>query len=79
MVYESLGKVWLEKSTDNGSTWSLSNGGQPLSGSNEAKNPAIDQRSGTYEIVVVYQEKEDRKSTRLNSSHIPLSRMPSSA
>ena len=24
-------------------------------------------------------EKEDRKSTRLNSSHIPLSRMPSSA
>ncbi len=40
MVYESLGKVWLEKSTDNGSTWTLSNGGQPLSGSNEAKNPA---------------------------------------
>ena len=25
------------------------------------------------------QVKEDRKSTRLNSSHIPLSRMPSSA
>ena len=24
-------------------------------------------------------EKKDRKSTRLNSSHIPLSRMPSSA
>ena len=24
-------------------------------------------------------KKEDRKSTRLNSSHIPLSRMPSSA
>ena len=24
-------------------------------------------------------EAEDRKSTRLNSSHIPLSRMPSSA
>ena len=24
-------------------------------------------------------QKEDRKSTRLNSSHIPLSRMPSSA
>ena len=33
------------------------------------------------EIVgVVFQgEKRDRKSTRLNSSHIPLSRMPSSA
>ena len=26
-----------------------------------------------------YTGKEDRKSTRLNSSHIPLSRMPSSA
>ena len=26
-----------------------------------------------------YQETLDRKSTRLNSSHIPLSRMPSSA
>ena len=25
------------------------------------------------------QEQQDRKSTRLNSSHIPLSRMPSSA
>ena len=25
------------------------------------------------------QKEEDRKSTRLNSSHIPLSRMPSSA
>ena len=26
-----------------------------------------------------FQAQEDRKSTRLNSSHIPLSRMPSSA
>ena len=26
-----------------------------------------------------YYRKRDRKSTRLNSSHIPLSRMPSSA
>ena len=26
-----------------------------------------------------YRNKQDRKSTRLNSSHIPLSRMPSSA
>src|ERR1051326_97943 len=29
--------------------------------------------------VVVYVAPTDRKSTRLNSSHIPLSRMPSSA
>ena len=55
MVYESLGKVWLEKSTDNGSTWSLINGGQPLSGNKEAKNPAIDFYGNT--TAVVYQEK----------------------
>ena len=30
-------------------------------------------------IVVRQKADEDRKSTRLNSSHIPLSRMPSSA
>ena len=30
----------------------------------------------TQEIISMF---EDRKSTRLNSSHIPLSRMPSSA
>ena len=29
--------------------------------------------------LMVYHHEEDRKSTRLNSSHIPLSRMPSSA
>ena len=31
------------------------------------------------ELAVVLAEGGDRKSTRLNSSHIPLSRMPSSA
>ena len=30
-------------------------------------------------IVRIHGLSEDRKSTRLNSSHIPLSRMPSSA
>ena len=30
-------------------------------------------------LLRVFIDKEDRKSTRLNSSHIPLSRMPSSA
>ena len=30
-------------------------------------------------IIVHNYQREDRKSTRLNSSHIPLSRMPSSA
>ena len=34
-------------------------------------------RWSSEEVVIPY--KSDRKSTRLNSSHIPLSRMPSSA
>ena len=33
----------------------------------------------TYFAYVTIADGEDRKSTRLNSSHIPLSRMPSSA
>ena len=31
------------------------------------------------EAVIEYQQERDRKSTRLNSSHLWLSRMPSSA
>src|ERR1051326_9034647 len=34
---------------------------------------------GTYEVRVMKSGFAERKSTRLNSSHIPLSRMPSSA
>ena len=34
---------------------------------------------GFYKETVSFIDKIDRKSTRLNSSHIPLSRMPSSA
>ena len=30
-------------------------------------------------LLLRQEKEEDRKSTRLNSSHIPLSRMPSSA
>ena len=42
----------------------------------------IDQPKTLWERIVSYStavKKTDRKSTRLNSSHIPLSRMPSSA
>ena len=36
--------------------------------------------AGTTDIVASpHADEKDRKSTRLNSSHIPLSRMPSSA
>ena len=45
----------------------------------KTKNDKV--RLGNYstEALRGMAEKADRKSTRLNSSHIPLSRMPSSA
>lgn len=55
-VYESFGKAWYEISTDNGITWQIANNGQPLSGSAEAKLPAIDY-TGNF-VVIVWQEKE---------------------
>ena len=43
-------------------------------------NPANQYNTETSEKLISYLVKhQDRKSTRLNSSHIPLSRMPSSA
>ena len=38
----------------------------------------LSEYTGIYDLVVP-KDNIDRKSTRLNSSHIPLSRMPSSA
>ena len=43
-----------------------------------AVETAFTQRSIGYDLIVGPKGR-DRKSTRLNSSHIPLSRMPSSA
>ena len=40
---------------------------------------ALDQAARSLATQVTRARLEDRKSTRLNSSHIPLSRMPSSA
>ncbi len=42
LVYTSLNRVWLEKSEDNGSSWTICNNGQPIDGGPEAKSPAID-------------------------------------
>ena len=40
---------------------------------------SLPEREQPYLLVVELARGKDRKSTRLNSSHIPLSRMPSSA
>ena len=41
--------------------------------------PIIPNSELARELKILTRDREDRKSTRLNSSHIPLSRMPSSA
>ncbi|MGB8320530.1 MAG: S8 family serine peptidase, partial [Ignavibacteriaceae bacterium] len=40
-VYTSLGHVWIEHSSNNGSSWIIGNNGQPLDGSAGGKNPSI--------------------------------------
>lgn len=65
LVYESLNRVWLERSDDGGSTWALCNNNQPID-NGEAKQPAIDYLTavtfpygeiGDDEIYVTYQQK----------------------
>jgi hypothetical protein len=56
-VYESMGRVWLEHSTDNGSTWFIGNNGQPLD-NGAGKCPSIDWHSNgnNHAFVVAYQQ-----------------------
>ena len=49
---------------------------------NQTRKYTFDSKDKKYEKVKYrkgFESAQDRKSTRLNSSHIPLSRMPSSA
>ena len=48
-------------------------------GWNENRIGIIQTKGGLIKVCKWIAESKDRKSTRLNSSHIPLSRMPSSA
>ncbi len=61
-VYESMGYIWLEKSTDNGATWSLANGAAPVS-SGIAKSPAMEFCNGN--LLIVYQEKTSSDNLRI--------------
>ena len=45
----------------------------------EIKDPRINPMTSVVSVEVAPDLKTDRKSTRLNSSHLKLSRMPSSA
>lgn len=46
-VYESMNRVWMENSTNNGSTWTLTYN-NPISGTATAHNPSIDIPDGPY-------------------------------
>ncbi|MBV6513599.1 MAG: hypothetical protein FMNOHCHN_03134 [Ignavibacteriaceae bacterium] len=52
-VYESMDNVWYELSTNNGSSWSIMNGGAPL-GASKSKLPSIDNFGNS--VVIVFQE-----------------------
>ena len=55
LVYESMGYVFYERSTNSGTSWQLMNDGKPLS-TYEAKHPAIGVNGS--EAYIVYQEKD---------------------
>lgn len=69
-VYESMGKIWVESSTDNGQTWDLLNNHQPLNGSTTAKNPSLSVIPGTDHLAVVYQEGSKVKILVTHSNNI---------
>jgi hypothetical protein len=65
-VYESFGKVWYEKSTDNGSTWSIMNNGQALtSGPSKLPSIVVDQQSVYNELIIVFQKETPTGTTVL--------------
>ena len=47
MVYESLGRVWYEASSDSGNTWNIMNGGQPIDNGG-GKSPSIAEYGTSY-------------------------------
>ncbi len=54
-VYESLNKIYYERSINNGTTWEIMNGGAPVSGN--AKQPSIDfYNTATDKVVVIVYE-----------------------
>lgn len=56
-VYTSMGHVWYETSTNQGSSWTLMNNGQPLDVGG-GKCPSIDYtgNSGGYAVAIVFQQ-----------------------
>ncbi|NUN69202.1 MAG: T9SS type A sorting domain-containing protein [Bacteroidetes bacterium] len=58
MVYESMGSIWYESSTDNGATWQLMNNNQPISGGTSPAIATVNFLSPNA-IFIVYQANHD--------------------
>ena len=66
-VYESMDKIWLESSSDNGVTWSIKNGGKPIV-SADAKHPSVAFEDGTWRMFMVYQQGESIRLAFIDAS-----------
>jgi len=57
MVYESMGKVWYERSTNSGQSWEIMNNGKPIY-KGIATHPSIDYYPGNDDVIIVYNKDE---------------------
>ncbi len=65
-----MGKVWYERSTNNGAIWTIQNNGKPLS-SNDAKLPSIDYYTTSYIFITWQEEYEGTFKIRLAHMSFP--------
>ncbi len=77
LTYESMGNVFLEKSTDNGATWEIENYGKPMN-TRPAKSPSLSTCKAA--VLLTYQEQSttsgysDVKVVNINYSNNQLFR-----
>ena len=68
-TYESLNKVWYERSIDNGTTWEIMNGGKPISGSYYSKQPSMDYyNTAAGKVLVIVYQAYDENGSYVNAS-----------
>lgn len=70
LVYSSMGKIWLESSSDNGKNWNLLNNLNPLNDGLNAKNPSLCLIPGSAKIALVFQEGYTIKIIIINSQNL---------
>lgn len=68
LVYESMGRVWYEYSSDNGNTWNMATNWELMS-SNEGKYPSLDAMGS--QVLIVFQQKTSSGSELKSFSSKP--------